>query len=61
MPVRKLKVRRADEVFDLVHCGETWFLIYNGKGQRAGRCHFWVRNGKAWGVQVITRIYQRKE
>ena len=56
-----LKVRRASNVFDLVHCGETWFLICNDRGKRCGRCHFWVRDGKAWGVQVITRIYQRKD
>ena len=33
----------------------------NKKGQRCGRCHFWVRDGKAWGVQVYTRVYQRAE
>jgi len=55
------KVRRGSEVCDLIHCGETWFLLYNKAGKNCGRCHFWVRDGKAWGVQVITRIYQRVE
>ena len=57
----KLQVKRPLGVYDLVHCGETWFLIYNKKGERCGRCHFWVRDGKAWGVQVYTRVYQRAE
>ena len=35
-------------------------MLIDKQGNRAGRCHFWVREGKAWGVQVITRIYQRK-
>ena len=35
--------------------------VYNKKGERCGRCHFWVRDGKAWGVQVYTRVYQRAE
>lgn len=56
-----LKVKRGKSVFDLVHCGETWFLLYNKNGKNCGRCHFWVRDGKAWGVQVISRIYHRIE
>ncbi len=57
----KLQVKRPLGVYDLVHCGETWFQIVNKKGERCGRCHFWCRDGKAWGVQVYTRIYQRAE
>ena len=57
----KLKVQRPLGIYDLVHCGETWFQVFNKKGQRCGRCHFWVRDGKAWGVQVYTRVYQRAE
>lgn len=45
----------------LVHCGETWFQLYNKNNELMGRCHFWVRDGKAWGMQVYTRIYQRIE
>ena len=56
----QLQVRQGSLIRDCVHCGETWFLLYNKQGNRVGRCHFWVREGKAWGVQVITRIYQRK-
>ena len=47
--------------YTLRHCGETWFQFVNKDGELAGRCHFWVRNGQAWGVQVYTRIYQRIE
>ena len=57
----KLKVERPLGVYDLVHCGETWFQLFNKAGELCGRCHFWVRDGKAWGVQVYTRVYQRVE
>ena len=57
----KLQVRQGSVIRDLVHCGETWFLLYDKQGRRTGRCHFWVRAGKAWGVQVLSRIYQRVE
>ena len=57
----KLKARRSEETFDLIHCGETWFLLFDKAGVNSGRCHFWCRDGKAWGVQVYTRIYQRIE
>lgn len=56
-----LKVRQGTAIRDLIHCGETWFLLYDEQGRRTGRCHFWVRAGTAWGVQVISRIYQRIE
>lgn len=54
-----LKAERPTGVYTLRHCGETWFQIINAEGARAGYCRFWLRNGKAWGVQVYTRIYQR--
>lgn len=44
-----------------VFCGETWFQLADSGGTIAGRMHFLVRNGQAWGVQVYTRIYQRME
>ncbi len=57
----QLKVERPLGVYTLVHCGEGWFQLINKDGERAGRCHFWCRDGQAWGVQVYTRIYQRAE
>ena len=45
----------------LVHCGGSWFQLEDDKGERMGRVHFWVRDGKAWGVQIYTRIYTRAE
>ena len=44
-----------------VHCGGSWFQMEDSTGARAGRLHFWVRHGKAWGVQVYSRIYTRVE
>lgn len=54
-----LMVNKADADYKLVHCGGTWFQLYDKEDQLSGRMHFWVRDGKAWGVQVYTRIYQR--
>ena len=45
----------------LVHCGGSWFQLEDDKGERMGRMHFWVRDSKAWGVQIYTRIYTRVE
>ena len=45
----------------LVHCGGSWFQLEDDKGERMGRVHFWVRDGKAWGVQIYTRVYTRVE
>lgn len=45
----------------MIHCGGSWFQMEDEKGERAGRMHFWIRNGKAWGVQVYSRIYSRVE
>ncbi|MBR5390247.1 MAG: beta-lactamase family protein [Clostridia bacterium] len=55
----RLMARRPLGDYTLAHCGETWFQFFNNAGELAGRCRFWVRDGKAWGVQVYTRIYQR--
>ena len=57
----ELMVERETGVFKLVHCGETWFQLVDKDGALAGRMHFWVKDGKAWGVQVYTRIYLRVE
>ncbi len=54
----KLYVERDDVKLELVFCGETWFQVYS-KGKPAGRMHFHVRDGRAWGVQVYTRVYTR--
>ena len=57
----RLMATRPLGEYSLVHCGETWFQMFNKDNELMGRCHFWVRDGKAWGVQVYTRIYQRIE
>lgn len=57
----RLMVQKGEQTCSLVFCGETWFLLFDGQGRHAGRMHFLVRDGKAWGVQVYTRIYQRME
>lgn len=57
----ELMAERDSGTYKLVNCGETWFQLVNKKGERMGRMHFWVKDGKAWGVQVYTRIYQRIE
>ena len=45
---------------EMVFCGETWFQT-RLDGEVIGRLRFHIRNGKAWGVQVYTRVYQRME
>ncbi len=45
---------------EMVFCGETWFQLRR-KGSAVGRVRFHIRSGKAWGVQVYTRVYQRLE
>ena len=57
----ELMVNKDGQILHLEFCGETWFQLYNKEGKYAGRTHFLVRDGKAWGVQVYTRIYQRIE
>lgn len=55
----KIMAEKDGETYSLAFCGETWFRLINKEGKAAGRMHFWIRNNKAWGVQVYTRIYQR--
>ena len=55
-----LYAERFGEKAEMVFCGETWFLLMMN-GNPAGRLRFHIRNGKAWGVQVYTRVYQRDE
>lgn len=55
----KLMTEKGGENYSLVFCGETWFKLLDKDGKAAGRMHFWVKDGHAWGVQVYTRIYQR--
>ena len=51
---------RDGEKYDLANCGGTWFRILK-EGRPVGRCHFHIRDGKAWGVQIYTRVYRRME
>lgn len=57
----KLMAEKDGETYSLVFCGETWFKLIDKEGKSAGRMHFWVKDNKAWGVQVYTRVYQRME
>lgn len=59
-----LYMKRDGNPFLLRYCGDTWFQLvgdYGNDRKVEGRCRFHVENGKAWGVQVYTRIYQRME
>ncbi|MGN1143177.1 MAG: serine hydrolase, partial [Anaerovoracaceae bacterium] len=59
-----LFMHRDEKTFELRFCGDTWFQLIGDTGNDRkveGRCRFLVENGKAWGVQVYTRIYQRME
>ncbi|SHJ10273.1 serine hydrolase domain-containing protein [Lutispora thermophila] len=55
------KLMVADSVGEMTtkYCGETWFQAFRQEPVPAKRLRFWVRNGKAWGVTVYTRLYQR--
>jgi hypothetical protein len=61
----KLYMTKDGTKFQLRYCGETWFQLMGEIGEKdrqvEGRCRFHVRDGKAWGVQVYTRVYQRME
>ena len=57
----KLMAEKDGKVTSLRFCGETWFQLIDENGNVAGRMHFWVKNGQAWGVQVYTRIYVRDD
>ncbi len=57
----KLMVDKDGTRLTPVYCGETWFQLRDEEGNVAGRMFFYVRDSKAWGVKVYTRIYQRIE
>ena len=61
----KLYMTKDGTRYQLRFCGETWFQLMGQYGEKdrqvEGRCRFLVRDGKAWGVQVYTRVYQRIE
>ena len=57
----KLMVTKDGKTMQLHFCGETWFQMVDEEDNLQGRMHFWVKNGKAWGVQVYTRVFQRIE
>jgi CubicO group peptidase (beta-lactamase class C family) len=40
-------------------CGETWFQTFRDGSGPVNRLMFLIRDGKAWGVKVNSRIYQR--
>ena len=54
-------IRDSYGTMELTYCGGTWFSTRRLDTGALGRMHFLIRNGKAWGVQVYTRIYQRIE
>lgn len=60
----KLKMEKDGITYGMRYCGETWFQLLNGTGEEekvVGRCRFHVRDGKGWGLQIYTRVYQRLE
>lgn len=57
----RLMMEKEGKQYSLLFCGQTWFQLIDGDGKVAGRCRFFVRDGKAWSVQIYTRIYQRVE
>ena len=56
----QLYAENSSAKMEMVFCGETWFQT-RLDGEVIGRLRFHIRNGKAWGVQVYTRVYQRME
>ena len=56
----KLEANTQLGVMQLEYCGESWFQGFRN-GETASRCRFLVRDGKAWGVMVYTRVWERKE
>lgn len=55
----KLTAANGKGGMSMKFCGETWFQTFREGPNPVGRLRFLVRNGKTWGVQVYTRIYQR--
>lgn len=54
-----LHATKDDKEYTLCHCGQGWFLLMDTENRIQGRMHFHIRDGKAWGVQVYTRVYLR--
>jgi CubicO group peptidase (beta-lactamase class C family) len=55
----KLMVNKSDTVFEAAFCGETYFQCRNEEFNYDSRLHFHVRDDKAWGCQVYSRVYER--
>lgn len=55
----KLKAEKDENHYDLSYCGDTWFELLNEEGQAVSRTRFFIRDDKAWGVQVYTRMFLR--
>jgi len=55
-----LRGERDGEPFELVYCGATRFLANDPKNHALRfRLEFFIRDGRAWGVRVGTRVFQR--
>ena len=51
---------RTDETeIELLWSDGTWFMTRRLNTGALGRMHFFIREGKAWAVQVYSRVYQR--
>lgn len=57
----KLAAADGNGEMTMKFCGETWFQTFRKGPEPTGRMQFLVRDGRAWGVRVYTRIYQRVE
>ncbi len=55
-----LYVDKDNDTFRLAFCGETWFQLKKDD-KVCGRVRFHIRDGKAWGAQFYTRVFQRIE
>ncbi len=56
-----IAVRKSDKEYTAVFCGKTDFLCINDTTKNGSTLHFYIRNGKAWGCKVSSRIYTRIE
>ncbi len=59
----KPAARKGDNDYVLRYCGGTKFLGYTSEAATtpSTRLEFLIRNGKAWGVRVGTRVFGRDE
>lgn len=55
----RLMIDKSDQVYEAVPCGETYFLCRDAAGAWDARLHFQVRDGRAWGCHVFSRLYER--